>query len=571
MSSPANDPDAPKGRDPLLGKSIGGRYRVMDLVGKGGMGAVYEAVHTSTEKRVAIKVLNEQLASDTMVVARFRREAMASSKLTHENCVQVLDFGEDPLASFYIAMEFVDGHGLDVDVTNDGPMSVQRVARIGVQLASALDSAHAAGIVHRDLKPANIMVTQLAGRPDFIKVVDFGIAKFVQNSPDDQKALTVPGTIFGTPEYMSPEQARGDPLDGRSDVYSASVVLWHMLLGRSPFKGDTIRDTLMNVFQTPPPSPADELGVPSGPFEEVLSKGLAKNANDRFADARAFLEALEPFVTDEGQAWVKKAKLPTKGIADDGSAPETLPAERGLHSSDIPSEPSDAGAVGVASTTEGAPVNPPSVDSQEAPTQDSFTAASPTMVAPKVDIQPPPKVVRADDTVAAAPAPQHHDGRRWLYFSAAASLFLLVVLGGALGLRTVLQQDPAPEPPPAEPAPVAEPDAFPLLTPAPAGHQVDEKALKKALRKAEQAIDNDDHTAAKAAYGFAIQLDPSSPEAHRGYGLAAYQLGELELAKAHLEHLFDLDDDTIAAQAAGFLAIIEKKLELQKKRAKKMP
>ena len=220
----------------------------------------------------------------------------------------------------------------------------------------------------------------------------------------------------------------------------------------------------------------------------------------------------------------------------------------------------------VAPTTEGAPVDPPpSVDSQEAPTQDSFTAATPTLVAPQVDIQPAPKVVRPE---AVAPPPSASgDGRRWIAFSIAAAAFLVVMLGGALGLRMLLDRSPSPDVP-ADPAPevAAEPDAFPLLTPAPAGHQVDQKALKKALRKAENAIDDDDHVAAKEAYAFAIQIDPGSPEAHRGYGLAAYQLGELELAKAHLEHLFDLDDDTIAAQAAGFLAIIEKKLELKKKR-----
>jgi serine/threonine-protein kinase len=283
--------------DPMLGRIVARKYRLVRRVGKGGMGSVYEARHVHTDQRVAVKVLAKHLSKDLKLVARFRREAMATSRLRHPNCVQVHDFGEDDDGTFFIAMEFVDGTGIGDELRRSGPMPPERVARIGMQLLGALEAAHEAGILHRDLKPQNIMLTQKVGRPDFVKVVDFGIAKFIENSPEDQAALTLPGTIFGTPEYMSPEQARGETLDARSDLYSAAVVLWHMLLGRSPFRGNTVRETLMKVFRETPPSPSSErprAGIPPG-MEQALRRSLEKEPDGRYADATGFRKELSPF------------------------------------------------------------------------------------------------------------------------------------------------------------------------------------------------------------------------------------------------------------------------------------
>lgn len=189
----------------MIGTVLAGRYQLTRVLGTGGMGAVYEAKHSTTGKRVAIKLLAPHLSKDLKLVARFRREAMAASRLLHENCVQIDDFGEDGDGTFYIAMELIDGRGLGDELRATGAMAPARVAKIGVQLLKALDAAHVGGVLHRDLKPQNVMLTTKPGRPDMVKVVDFGIAKITSNEPGDQQALTIPGTIFGTPEYMSPE------------------------------------------------------------------------------------------------------------------------------------------------------------------------------------------------------------------------------------------------------------------------------------------------------------------------------------------------------------------------------
>jgi hypothetical protein len=308
-----------------VGRTLAGQYRLNRVLGLGGMGAVYEATQLSTGKRIALKLLASHLSRDLKLVTRFRREAVAASRLVHENCVHVDDFGEDEDGTFYIAMEFIPGRGLADELRATGAMSPARVARIGVQLLSALDAAHAAGVLHRDLKPQNVMLMQKPHRPDIVKVVDFGIAKLGSHEPGDEAALTVPGTVFGTPEYMSPEQARGDVLDARSDIYSAAVVLWHMLLGRSPFRGSSVRETLLKVFSEEAPSPAvtrPELLLPAG-FEAVLRRALAKNKDDRWPDAGAFAAALLPFVDDEALGIELGRARP--GLPVDGSAPpETL-------------------------------------------------------------------------------------------------------------------------------------------------------------------------------------------------------------------------------------------------------
>ncbi|MDP2344943.1 MAG: protein kinase [Deltaproteobacteria bacterium] len=313
-------PPAPKGDkvDDRIGAVLAGRYKIMRVLGTGGMGSVYEAMHTTTDKRVAIKLLSGHLSKDLKLVARFRREAMAASRLDHENCVSVDDFGEDKDGTFYIAMELVPGRGLADELRASGPMPAARVARIGVQLLKALDSAHLGGVLHRDLKPQNVMLAQKIGRPDMVKVVDFGIAKITNNDASDQQALTIPGTIFGTPEYMSPEQARGDPLDARSDLYSASVVLWHMLLGRSPFRGTSVRDTLLKVFsEEAQTTERPGFALPPG-FEAVLRKGMAKAKEDRWPDAATYANALAPFADGVVVDLPQRAR---PGLMQDGSAP----------------------------------------------------------------------------------------------------------------------------------------------------------------------------------------------------------------------------------------------------------
>ncbi|HIA00523.1 MAG TPA: serine/threonine protein kinase, partial [Myxococcales bacterium] len=315
--------------DETLHRTIADRYRVLACIGKGGMGSVYQVEHVHTGKHLAVKLLKPQFSKDLKLIARFRREAMAASRLDHENCVTVYDFGQDDEGSFYIVMEYIDGEGLSKVLRKRGPMFQEDVAYIGVQLLSALDLAHSAGVLHRDLKPQNIMLTEIAGIKDIVKVVDFGIAKFIQNTHADQVALTIPGTIFGTPEYMSPEQARGDRLDVRSDIYSSGVVLWYLLLGRSPFKGKNIRETLTRVFSGNVGSPRAErpdAGIESE-FEDLVRKAFAKDPDERFPDTSTFLHALQPFARRAGPIDPFPQEPTVPGFGRDGHASETLASQ----------------------------------------------------------------------------------------------------------------------------------------------------------------------------------------------------------------------------------------------------
>ena len=281
--------------DPMLERVIHQRYRLTKLIGRGAMGRVYAAQHVSTEQCFAVKLLSPSFAMDPIIVERFRREAMAASRLRHEGCVEVFDYGQGEDGTFFIVMEFIEGVGLAEELAKGGVMPVDRVAHIGVQLLHALGAAHASGILHRDLKPQNIMLTQRFTRPDFVKVVDFGIAKIVEPGREEQ-SLTIPGTVFGTPEYMSPEQAKGFALDHRSDLFSAAVVLWQLLLGASPFRGASASDTLLRVISEDPPRPsAYRADVPAA-FEQILLRAMHKDADARFADVDAFREAIAPFV-----------------------------------------------------------------------------------------------------------------------------------------------------------------------------------------------------------------------------------------------------------------------------------
>jgi serine/threonine protein kinase len=391
-----------------IGTTIAGRYRIARVLGSGGMGSVYEAEHMTTGKRVAVKILAGSLSRDLKLVARFRREAVAASRLDHENCVHVDDFGEEKDGTFYIVMELVNGRGLADELRASGPMSPERVARIGVQLLKALDAAHTAGVLHRDLKPQNVMLTQKAGRPDIVKVVDFGIAKITTNDSRDQQALTIPGTIFGTPEYMSPEQARGETLDARSDLYSAAVVLWHMLLGRSPFRGTTVRDTLMKVFSDAAPSPTQErpgITMPPG-FENALRKGLAKNKDQRYSDAAAFAAALAPFVDGVVVDVPARAR---PGLPLDGQAP--APTLDKFPAVEIAVPPKDAPRLGVRDTEPDirrpivTTTQQPSPQTSSAPATDVQTRfGSPSMLPPSFTPPRPAPPVPASVPLAVPPS-----------------------------------------------------------------------------------------------------------------------------------------------------------------------
>jgi serine/threonine protein kinase len=258
-------------------------YVVQDLIGVGGMGAVYRGQQRETHQAVAIKVLWRDLASDPVEVKRFTREARAASLVAHPNSVRVFDFGTDPRThSLFIIMEFLSGHKLS-DVLRHTPiLSPVRAVHICTQVCKALEEAHRHGIVHRDIKPDNIFLQDLAGERDFAKILDFGLAKFVTGSYE-RGQLTRPGFVVGSPEYMAPEQAAGSEVGPTADIYALGVVLYELLTGRLPFNAQSTADLLRQHILEPPQRiiglPGTE-GVPPA-LEEVVMRCLAKDPDER--------------------------------------------------------------------------------------------------------------------------------------------------------------------------------------------------------------------------------------------------------------------------------------------------
>ena len=280
--------------DEYIGKTIAKKYRVEALIGEGGMGKVYKARQLALEKAVVLKVLRQSLLSDERTVARFQREAKAASRLNHPNSIGILDFGQAEDGALFIAMEFIAGQDLHQILSREWPLSEGRVVRIVSQVLSALSDAHGAGVIHRDLKPENIMVEQRRNEPDFVKVLDFGIAKITDNNGDDGPALTRAGFVCGTPEYMSPEQARGSQLDHRSDLYGVGVILYQLMTGLLPFESDSaVGFATKHLTEEPlPPTKRRPEARISPAMERLILRTLSKDPNDRPANAEAFKSEL---------------------------------------------------------------------------------------------------------------------------------------------------------------------------------------------------------------------------------------------------------------------------------------
>ncbi|MCZ7682724.1 MAG: protein kinase [Sandaracinaceae bacterium] len=285
--------------DPLVGQLVDGRYRVEGVLGAGGMGLVYRARHAVLGKPLALKVLKPEVSRDEEVMARFRREAQAASAVGSPHICDVSDFGSLDDGSTYFVMELLDGPSLTSAMQRDRPLPVARTLRIARQLCEALGAAHARGIVHRDLKPDNVHLVPRGSDPDFVKVLDFGIAKVAGGA---DKKLTRAGQVFGTPHYMSPEQCSGRDVDHRTDIYALGVMLYEMACGQVPFDADTLMGVLTkHVYEQPVPPHQLAAGapVPAG-LEAVILKCLAKQPADRYASMSALaadLEAVERGVT----------------------------------------------------------------------------------------------------------------------------------------------------------------------------------------------------------------------------------------------------------------------------------
>jgi eukaryotic-like serine/threonine-protein kinase len=327
--------------DSYLGQVVARKYRVEKLLGEGGMGRVYRANQLVLEKPVVLKLLHPTLQKDARTVARFQREAKAASRLNHPNSIDVLDFGQTDDGALFIAMEFVDGRDLHQVLTDDWPLPEPRVIRIVTQVLSALADAHQAGVIHRDLKPENVMVMdRRGGESDVVKVLDFGIAKIVDGTSEEGPSLTRTGFVCGTPEYMSPEQARGAPLDARSDLYSVGVLLYQMVTRQLPFSSDSAMGyATKHLTEDPKPPNTLRPGCCSRELEALVLWALRKEPADRPQTAVAFLDSLNLLPAAEAVHAPRTARVPIPlgmvGSTDDalGSAPTVASRGRGAQRS----------------------------------------------------------------------------------------------------------------------------------------------------------------------------------------------------------------------------------------------
>jgi hypothetical protein len=288
-------------RDPLVDTIIGERYRILGRIGEGGMGTVFRVEHTLMKKVLALKLLRAEFSNVPDAARRFEREAQSASRLSHPNIITVTDFGHGAGGELFLVMEFVAGEPLAEVLLREGRLEPGRACHIASQILHALEHAHAEGVVHRDLKPANVMLVRDPDprKPETVKILDFGIAKMTQAQGDDEP-LTRGMMIFGTPAYMSPEQAAGQEADSRADLYSCGIILYEMLVGRKPFEDpDLVKLLGMQITAQPPrfAEAALEAHIPPA-LEAVVMRVLEKERDKRFASATEFREAIENSSTD---------------------------------------------------------------------------------------------------------------------------------------------------------------------------------------------------------------------------------------------------------------------------------
>jgi tRNA A-37 threonylcarbamoyl transferase component Bud32 len=331
--------------DPLVGARVDGRYDVVSVLGEGGMGRIYEVRHAALARAFAMKVLRPELAQDEELAARFILEAKATASVKHPNVVQITDFGRLPDGVPFFVMELLVGHTLGEVIKAGGPLPPARAVRIARKVAGALAAAHAAGVVHRDLKPDNVFLVggardvvavddpdrgralaTLSSSAD-VRVVDFGAAKIMGGN-----RLTRAGVVFGTPHYMSPEQASGQSVDHRADVYSLGVIMYEMFCGRVPFEAETYMGVLTQHMFTRPTPLSEVAGVAGelGALEDITMRCLAKSADERFASMDDLIEAIDrvgPVGTEAGAGHDAAPRASSAGSRGPRSVRKPMPDE----------------------------------------------------------------------------------------------------------------------------------------------------------------------------------------------------------------------------------------------------
>jgi serine/threonine-protein kinase len=298
------------------GQIIEGKYRIVRLLGEGGMGAVYEGENVRIHRRVAIKVLHSNVAENVDAVQRFEREAQAAGRIGSDHIVEVLDLGNLPEGDRFMVMEYLDGESLSGRIQSRGRLTPREAAPLMVQLLEGLGAAHGAGIIHRDLKPDNVyLLRSKKGTGDFVKILDFGISKFNKLNSDSGMSMTRTGAVMGTPYYMSPEQAKGSKeMDHRSDLYSAGVILYEAITGQVPFNAETFNELIFKIVLEAPAPPQTHVPDLDPAFSSIMQKSMAREQRDRFQSAQEFSDALGAWLgSGQGVAAVPLAQTPAPG------------------------------------------------------------------------------------------------------------------------------------------------------------------------------------------------------------------------------------------------------------------
>ena len=280
-------------QDPFVGKVIDGRYEIQARVGEGGMGVVYRARQISIDRIIALKMLNSQMAADPTWVQRFYNEAKACSRLQHPNTIRMFDFGQTSDGKLFMTMEFLDGQSLR-DAVAKGPLAPQRVVKILIQCCASLAEAHSIGIIHRDIKPDNVFLLNMAGSPDFVKLLDFSVAKLLEGD----RMKTQAGVVFGTPQYMSPEQGRGLPLDARSDLYALGILAYEMLVGNVPFHDENPMTVIQMHLQAQVPPMSDQIPYS---VQQIVRRALEKDAGRRYQSAGEMMQHCQQVFAEVSQ------------------------------------------------------------------------------------------------------------------------------------------------------------------------------------------------------------------------------------------------------------------------------